>query len=236
VKASPGSVRSTALRFARAVAGRYGRLEARARIRLVCLARLRSTLARAAVVRRTTNVAINPRLALTLVERGAAVARTRTRQPEQQAVVLRLERGSRLAGPGRNEAVAPLMRHELVRLVERVVARGRRIDGRPRLEPAPGPAGVPVPLSTAFQPAGTPPAAAWRPPVPQVYATAGAPQTAPRAAIEDERSRGRALPPERLDLREPLGAAEPDITRLTDRVVEAIDRRIVARRERFGRP
>lgn len=143
-----------------------------------------------------------------------------------------------LAPPEVREAAAA--RHEVERLVERIVTRSTRVEARARpaaaretarreLWPAPTaspsrafPARVPEPEARSLAPA-------FPRLVPPRLATAAVPRPeappAPPAQSLLAGPQAHVLRPE----------ASPDLARIADRVLETLDRRLIAERERRGR-
>lgn len=155
--------------------------------------------------------------------------------------------------------VEPVHHH----LVERVVARTRRVDGPGRVSSAPRPAPVlaagvsPAPAPSSFTPQPQPQTPAW-PPVPAPSPPAVAPVPAPVSVVRSARPPSPGPPreseaPVAITQAEPrlvadtpfpprpAAAAPPtplpqhEVDRLADRVMDVIERRVGAYRERRGR-
>jgi hypothetical protein len=236
-----------AAHFARAVATRYAHRSSRwARRRLVFLVR-RLVPPSVRIVRHGSSVAFAPRLALTFVAHGdapRAQARPRVRTVAPPGRVLAPR--ERVSGPAVSlltervtRTSAPAGRPLRERLLERILAHGRRLDGWPAQTST---ASVPELRTTRLALAGAgsgPPQvlAPTTPPVARVVrithqerdAVAGSPhQHAPVQAAPPIVS---AAPPS-----DASPTDEPDLGRLTDSVLSVLDRRLVAHRERLGRP
>jgi hypothetical protein len=159
--------------------------------------------------------------------------------PSSRLVVRLLERVRVVEAGGTPRMAVPVTRRRPVLVLaadgddEPIVRPARRIAGVQSAAPhavatgsAHGPAAVPRVLAIARPTVATPPAAA---PAPQT--------SAPRLPRADrDREAPTPAPPAASWLAGPSFAAVPQavVEQLTDRVVRAIDRRVIAARERFG--
>ena len=119
---------------------------------------------------------------------------------------------------------------EALALVRRASTRGVRVE--PGASPAAAPIPAVQPLAPAPAAAATMPASAAPPPPPLVVArpvpsSPGPPALGAMEPARDGRRNGAAPPA-------PGAAPSIDVERITDSVLGALDRRLIAHRERYG--
>jgi hypothetical protein len=180
-------------------------------------------------VRHEAHAHFSPRLALTLLAWSPppVLAAVREAGTGLQMPVSRLERRLEMHLLQRS-VIERTETERSERFTRRFVERGERVES---VRQRPGTAALPVtradaPAASLAQPA---PRLLYRPPSAATVSEAGqAPVAFPRDAAPRQ-----PLPAQRASLAPELAPA--DINRLTDQVIQAIDHRIIAQRERLGR-